>query len=200
MFLSLLRPEDIETVHERYRLEGCCAQAALFPKRANVNSVARKAQTRADSSLRHLPRPAQRKSTQSVRQIVEAEQKRRVNDSLLRGARQERAPHLCEAFPSIPSNRCRAHSGDPSERHTGAGAVHSHGMATILSETLSDGMESILQFIDEGTKAAAFEHNWMKLERAETSHVDLDALKICVRLLPPFSSDESVSTGQHRIV
>jgi len=40
--------------------KACCAQAALFPKRPNVNSVARKAQTRADSSLRHLPRPAQR--------------------------------------------------------------------------------------------------------------------------------------------
>ena len=81
------------------------------------------------------------------------------------------------------------------------GAVHLDDMAALLAATPSpDGMEAILRFVDEDAKAAAFDHSWAELERVGTSHVDLDALKLCVRLLPPFSLDERVSTGQHRIV
>jgi hypothetical protein len=73
-------------------------------------------------------------------------------------------------------------------------------MATVLAEASSDGMEAILQFIDDGAKTSAFEHSWRKLEGAASSYINLDALRICVRLLPPFSSDKSVSPDQCRTI
>jgi hypothetical protein len=69
-------------------------------------------------------------------------------------------------------------------------------MATVQADTVSDGMEAILRFISDDARTSAFEHSWRKLEEAASSSVNLNALKICVRLLPPFSSDKSVSTGQ----
>lgn len=57
-------------------------------------------------------------------------------------------------------------------------------------------METVLQFIDDGAKAAAFAHAWGKLEAQD--HVELDTFKTCVRLLPAFSADDSVSSNQYR--
>jgi hypothetical protein len=119
---------------------------------------------------------------------------------LLGGAKEGIADHLCKIlYEHSQQPLLGAFSGDPSERHTGVGAVHLDDMAAMLAATpSSDDMEAILRFVDEGAKAAVFEHTWAKLERAGTRHIDLDALKLCVRLLPPFSSDERVSTGHHR--
>ena len=72
-------------------------------------------------------------------------------------------------------------------------------MTIDLTESQSHDMEAILQFIDDSTRASAFEHSWAKLEAADPSRFNIDALKTCVRLLPPTSQDESVSTNQHRI-
>jgi hypothetical protein len=63
----------------------------------------------------------------------------------------------------------------------------------IQSEASSDGIEAVLQFISDEAKISAFEHSWQKLEGAASSCIDLDALRMCVRLLPPHL-DESVST------
>ncbi|KAF2646351.1 hypothetical protein P280DRAFT_544725 [Massarina eburnea CBS 473.64] len=60
-------------------------------------------------------------------------------------------------------------------------------------------VEAILQFSDESTRKAAFDHYWKKL-KAASALVDLSALRICVRLLPPQQDDASHELLAHYIV
>ncbi|CAO2655374.1 Nn.00g104380.m01.CDS01 [Neocucurbitaria sp. VM-36] len=49
-------------------------------------------------------------------------------------------------------------------------------------------MDSVLDFLDDGTKNAAFEHHLAKLHT--TTSLDLDALRVCIRLSPPVTPEE----------
>ena len=49
-------------------------------------------------------------------------------------------------------------------------------------------MDSVLDFLDNGAKRAAFEHYLSRLEAG--TRLDLDALRICLQLLPPLSPEE----------
>ncbi|KAF2681404.1 hypothetical protein K458DRAFT_371769 [Lentithecium fluviatile CBS 122367] len=53
-------------------------------------------------------------------------------------------------------------------------------------------MAAVLQFMDSNTRAAAFEHIYAKLDKRR-SPIDLNTLKICIRLLPPVSGDKSAT-------
>ncbi|KAF1847100.1 uncharacterized protein K460DRAFT_305932 [Cucurbitaria berberidis CBS 394.84] len=49
-------------------------------------------------------------------------------------------------------------------------------------------MDSVLDFLDAGTKKAAFEAHLARLEA--TPRLDFDALRVCIRLLPPLTPEE----------
>lgn len=49
-------------------------------------------------------------------------------------------------------------------------------------------MDDAILYMSDELKLKAFELNWAKLE-ASTTHLDLDTLRLCVRLLPPTSPD-----------
>ena len=54
-------------------------------------------------------------------------------------------------------------------------------------------VDSIIQFSDEATKETARRHYWGRLEKSLSGSVDYEALRICIRLLPPFSAVNDVS-------
>lgn len=59
-------------------------------------------------------------------------------------------------------------------------------------------VDSIIQFSDEATKDTARRHYWSRLEKSLSNSLDYEALRICVRLLPPFSAVNDVSS--HSVV
>lgn len=51
-------------------------------------------------------------------------------------------------------------------------------------------MDDAILYMSDELKLTAFERNWARLETS-TTHLDLDALRLCVRLLPQARSDET---------
>jgi hypothetical protein len=43
----------------------------------------------------------------------------------------------------------------------------------------------VLDFLDDTAKEAAFASCWKKLQASEGGCIDLETLRVCVRLLPP---------------
>jgi hypothetical protein len=43
----------------------------------------------------------------------------------------------------------------------------------------------VLDFLDDAAKAAALESYWKKLQESPDGCIDLDTLRVCIRLLPP---------------
>jgi hypothetical protein len=60
------------------------------------------------------------------------------------------------------------------------------------SDTYRD-IESIVEFADASVKEAAFDHYWSKVDASASGPIDLEALRICVRLLPLNAYSPSVS-------
>lgn len=56
-------------------------------------------------------------------------------------------------------------------------------------------MDGVLDFLDEGTRKAAFEHHLASLDT--TTSLDLDALRVCIRLLPPVSLEDVDDYSQY---
>ncbi|KAL1605003.1 hypothetical protein SLS60_004546 [Paraconiothyrium brasiliense] len=54
-------------------------------------------------------------------------------------------------------------------------------------------VESIIQFADASVKELAFDHYWSIVQGSASGLIDLEALRICVRLLPPDGSSPNVS-------
>ena len=54
-------------------------------------------------------------------------------------------------------------------------------------------IESIIQFADVSVKEAAFDHYWRRVEGSASGLIDLEAVGLCVRLLPLELSSPSVS-------
>ena len=50
-------------------------------------------------------------------------------------------------------------------------------------------MDDAILYMNDELKLAAFERNWARLETS-TTHLDLDALRLCVRLLPQARGSE----------
>jgi hypothetical protein len=70
-------------------------------------------------------------------------------------------------------------------------------MAAMMAETSSNEMDAILQVMDDDARAAVFDRSWAKVRAGNDHHINIEALGMCVRLLPPYSpDDESVSTGK----
>jgi hypothetical protein len=67
----------------------------------------------------------------------------------------------------------------------------------FVNESHQD-VDSIIQFSDDATKEMAGRHYWSRLEKSLPDSVDYEALRICVRLLPPFSAVNDVSA--HSVV
>lgn len=182
--------------------KACWAQVARYPRRGQM-STALLGRNRLEPIRRYVTcqGPHTGKSAQAVRhdedsesgtratcnRLIAAKSKRRDRALLLRGASEHSQQPLLGTFRR-PSRTL----------HRRALARKSGDMAAIEPQNPSDGMNDILQFIDEGAKAAAFDYNWAKLSKSDPSHIDINALKICVRLLLPSSQDERVSTGNSK--
>lgn len=57
-------------------------------------------------------------------------------------------------------------------------------------------VDDMVQYWNEITKRPAFDFYWAKLEGASGDTVDLDVLRICVRLLPLYNKVDTVSIHQ----
>lgn len=70
-------------------------------------------------------------------------------------------------------------------------------MSAMAGDLPPDGkttlVDAILRFSDAATKEAAFNHYWTKLDEDSSERIDLDALGICIRLLPSVAVEERVS-------
>lgn len=70
----------------------------------------------------------------------------------------------------------------------------------MASSSARHAIESIVQFADERAKEAAFENCWKKVEESAASELDLEALEICIHLLPPAATTDRVSLSSATIV
>ena len=61
-------------------------------------------------------------------------------------------------------------------------------------------VDSIIQFSDEAAKEAARHHYCKQVEESLPGHLDLNALRICVRLVPSSATADSVSVNSLAIV
>jgi hypothetical protein len=110
---------------------------------------------------------------------------------------------FAELLPLIPSDGCWAHSTAPPitfwtqellspapVNHQTGSNMNTDEMST--SDTYRD-IGSIIEFADASVRETAYDHYWSKVDTSASGLIDLEALRICVRLLPLDAPSSSVS-------